>query len=944
MAAALEVPPLDLAELRRLVSDVTELDKGVRVVDAGGLAHLARHAGRLFAEAAGAGPAPYRVSVGFDDKGGAAARCTCMAARSRPFCKHAAGLLVAWAQTPGSFAVADGPPPGQAVDGQRRRAVKTGKTDASALMRAGVEQVETLVRELAAAGIASLTGARLGELRTLAGALRESRLRRLSGRALALADLLEPAARRQVVDAGAYADLIADLLLTVRKLERHLDGEPLEPRHVEELIGKTWRRSDREPVSGLDLVEYSFAVWKTADDFSIRESRFFDLRGGGHWSEKQILPAFLARRSAAKPTHAGLVLRGASGSAFPGFAPRRLDLEECEREPLGPAALEALVERSLPDVGAALAAFQEHRRDVFAPDRLAVALRVDTIAAMGGRARAVDAGGSALFLPGSEPGDALIAALRVGRLVALLGDVDLDAALPTLSPLAAVVRGRLGLELFPVGEERAERAASSWLDAARSAGASTAAISLAEVRAELADGLTAGLGMLTARVTDALAARLRQLGLDKPAALLAGLPAQPDPAGRLDDFVKLYQVLGVALVRLCGAAHVDRAALEPVPTLESIAVARRDELFAPREVARRVASGVIGRWDAAVLYARWYEAMPREDLAASIDRIWADGSAAPHVARAFAGRGDEAAAMAEPALARHRGRVARMTGLRAIAAAGGPRAEVLLERAAADEDGALGGLAADLLEALLVARGALTRDAALRRRERLVESTAGAMHVLLGAPRQEQRQRAAAELAAVGARHAIPVLRQALGRDSAAAVRDEAALALAALGDTEQVDRLIADLARRTEPAREPAARTAARALGILGDARGVDQLLAACAEGWKPAIVGEALRAAGMPALEPMLELLETRPELARRKAAADIARALPPGDVVAAMAARLRARPAADLARLYFKLLAGEPRAEARRRLAGELLHLAAQPGAGDPALRKLADDALR
>src|SRR6185503_17984259 len=199
--------------------------------------------------------------------------------------------------------------------------VKTGKTDVAVLMRAGALQVETMVRDLAATGVASITGARVDEMRAIAGGLRESGLRRLSARMLELAAVVEPSVRRAAIDSGRFAEVMCDALLTVRKLEKHFAGEALEPRHVEELIGKTWRKADREPVAGLELVEYAFSVRRTPDDFTIRESRFVDLVGGGHYSEKQILPAMIVKRTAAKPSRAGKLLRVTAASAYPGFAP-----------------------------------------------------------------------------------------------------------------------------------------------------------------------------------------------------------------------------------------------------------------------------------------------------------------------------------------------------------------------------------------------------------------------------------------------------------------------------------------------------------------------------------------------------------------------------------------------------------------------------------------------
>ncbi|HEU5057140.1 MAG TPA: hypothetical protein VFU21_11470 [Kofleriaceae bacterium] len=909
MAAAEGIPALGLGDLKRIVSDPEELGKGVVVYDRGALAHLARHGGKLYGEAVGSGGSPYRVSIAFDDRGQAKGRCTCIAARTRPFCKHAAGLLVAWSQAPASFAVSEGPPPGAEEDGGiKRRAVKTGKTDPSALMRSGIERVETMVRDLAATGVASITGARVDEMRQVSGGLRESGLRRLSARMLELASAIEPATRRAAIDAGRFAEVMCDALLTVRKLEKHLGGgEPLEARYVEELIGKTWRKADREPAAGLDLVEYGFAVRRTPDDYIIRESRFFDLVGGGHYSEKQILPAMIARRTSPKPSHAGQVLRGVTASAYPGFAPRRLDLERCDPEPLTAAGVEAMVARALPDVGAALGAFQEHRRDVFAPDRLPVAVRVDTVLATGARARWLDGGGSALFVPRGDDLEAgLAATLRGRRLLAVLGDVDLDEALPTLWPLAVVVAGEFGLELAPLRDHARDGGGGGAppVAAARAVGASSAALSLAEVRGEMADALVAGLAMATPRIIDPLAARLRELGLDKPAALLGGLPARPDAEARFDDFVKVYQVLGLALLRLAGAAQVDRATLVPVPEFESVAVLRRDERPPPREIARRVAAGELGRWDAAVLYAGWYEAVPPDELAASIYPTWADGAAGPYVARAFAARGEQAIAAAERALASAHGRVAWMTAVRVLGAAGGARAEALLEAVARRDDVGLRALACETLESLLVARGALARQVALERRQREAQAVASMAGAILDAPRWELRVGQIERLMTLGgSRLAFPTLRTAFAADPASAVREAAAVALAQLGDTDIVEPLVALLARRHQPAGDAGARLAARALGLLGDVRGLDELLAAYAEAWKPGIVAEALRGFGPAALEPILDLLESRPELARRKAALAAIHEMPPDLLAASVRARLERSPEAR--KLYRKLL---------------------------------------
>jgi hypothetical protein len=918
---------LGLADLREIVSDADELAKGARIFDDKALAHLARYENKVFGEAAGSGASPYKVSLVFGDgprevKG----RCSCMAARSRPFCKHAAALLVAWARAPESFAESTAPPPESG--GGAKKAVKKGATDATALMRDGVERVATLVRELAASGVASLGADRVPQLRTLAEGLRENKLRRLSARVLELGALLGRAvADRSSPPPVPYTDLLADALLTVRKLEKHVAGEPLDDRHVEELVGKTWRKADRRPVTGLDLVEYAFTAATTADGFLIRESRFVDVASGGHYSEKQILPSFLVKRTQPKRSYAGRLLAGAAGSVYPGYPPSRLDLEAPGAEaPLGPEAVLRLVERALPGAGPALSAFQEHHKDVFAPDLLPVAVRVEMLYAGGRRVQVVDGDGNALHLP-EDPGldEQIAGTLRGVRLRALVGDLGLESTLPTLFPCAAVVEGPLGAELRPLGvapassssswargarqPDSAASSRSAWAEAARAAGAGEAAISLGEVREDLADCFVTGLGSLTPRATEPLAARLRQLGLDKPAALLASLAQRPDPGDRLDDFVKLYQVLGIALVRLAGVAQIDRASLVAVPTYESVSVPRPTEKLEPREAAALCAAGRLNRYQAAVQVARHYESLPDAELAASIFPTWADGSVSPFVARALAPRGAPAVAIARSVLEAKsragRGRIARMTALRVLAAVGSPEALAdVAATAKAERDPGLRGFAADLLAEREPGDGA---EAARKRRAALAARVAEASGELLTASQKETREAAARKLAELGSLSAAPALRSAYRQDATFDVREAAALALGKLGDAEMVPALVAQLEARADD--EDEAKVAAYALGHMGDARGVYALLDAYVEGWKPAIVAEALKSLGPVALEPLVLRVEDQPEIAQRKAALGVVAQLDAPDVSAFLTARLQATRAhprfAERATLYLKLV---------------------------------------
>lgn len=893
---------LTLQDLRAIVPDADELAKGAKVHDDKALAHLARWENKLYAEAAGSGSSPYKVSLTFGEQPrDVKARCSCMAARSRPFCKHACGLLIAWSRAPDSFVETTTPPAEATGAGGKKKSVKKGAVDEAALMRDGVERVATLVRELGTSGVASLGAERVPQMRTLSENLRENKLRRLSARVLELADLLDGRGMRGL-PALEYTELVADLLLTVRKLEKHLAGEALDERHVEELVGKTWTKKDRKPAGGLKLVEYSFLRWYTADSFAITESRFVDLATGTHYSEKQIIPDFLVKRTAPKRSYAARVLQGSAGSIFPGYPPLRLNLETPGQEaPLDAAGIAELVDRALPGAGAALAAFQEHRKDVFAPDRLPVAVRVDTLYAGGSRLQVVDVDGHALHLPLDESvQEQLAGTLRGVHLRALLGDIGLELTLPTLFPRAAVVEGPLGLELrilsaldvaprkaraavVPAGTTGTQR--SDWIETARGAGASEVAIRLGEVREDLADAFVTGVASLTTRTTDAMVTRLREQGLDKPAALLTALVGKANPEERIDDLVRLFQVLGIALVRLAGLPQIDRASMVRVPTYESVSIPRPAQQLEPQQATALRDAGRLNRYQAAWHVARFFELMPPDEISRAVYPTWADGSVAPFVAAALARHGDQAVAAAcavlDPRAGRNAGNVALMTALRVLRAAGGQQAREFLKTYARDGRDAAARMLA--LESLVE----LKDPAAARQVEEIGVRVGDAIGRLLGAGQKEDRETAAAELARHGSSAAVPALRAAFHTDATADVRAAAAYALANLVDTEMVDSFLRSLAARDE--RDDEARVAARALGMMGDARGVKALLDAYADGWRPNVVSEAMVFMGAPALRPLLLLLDERPELAKRKGALGVLATMPAEDVVPILVERV-------------------------------------------------------
>jgi hypothetical protein len=920
-----EIPPLPTAQLKLVITDSQELAKGLAVADGGGLKHLARHGNKLFAEAAGSGSAPYKVQIVHDPEKGYRGRCSCMAARSRPFCKHAAALLVLWARDTNAFAVAESAPEpvGEPGASARRAKAKTGKVDANALMRQGVEQTLTLVRELALSGITTMSEDRIAQVRALAETLRAERLRRMSARLLELADTLGLASRDYAaLDTEDYGAALADLWLAARRVQKNLDGESLPPEHVETLIGRSWTKKDREPVQGLDLVEYAFVQEITADEFVIRESRFLDLASGTHYSEKQILPAFLAKRTAPKRSYEGFLLAGAGGGRYPGFAPHRLDLSDIGTlQPLADSTISKVQGHALPGVADALARLSDHRKDVFAPDSIPVAVRVDSLLAEGERLLALDESGDSLLIAGDPAAQvALTSTLAGANLLVILGDLLLLGAVPALQPLALVVQrdGTAALEPLPAVNAEALLAARKrkrkepapgrrprWIDTARELGVAPAAIALGEVREELADILSEGLSALTSRRADGLVERLRLLNLVKPAALLAETAQRADPVQKLDDVVRLLQVLGIGLTRLAASRNVDRTRLARSPLHPAIMVLAPEETLDAEALVQELhAHRLVGHRRAIAIH-RALGSFDESTLARLAPTLFGDGSVSSLVAQRYAAHPLMALEVARDFLVEAKprytmkgwsapARVARYTAVQVLQQIQSPAARNLLNT------GWTGVSRDPALQSLI--RQAL--------RPGQVDKVPDVILDGLKAGNWEVRSQALGRVIDQGCLAALPHVRRIAATDPSVKARYAAWYAQAALLDVDAVPLWI--VALRNRAADDDDGREALHALAHIGDNRSIAPLLDAFEDGYKPTLVAEALRAFGPAIVPPLIDRLEARPELVERKVTADAGARVDWSVVSEMLAQRLAVLPPptfAACALVYLKFFSKNP-----------------------------------
>lgn len=965
MNASPSVPALNDADLRALVPDADRLKRGLDIFNRRGVRVPSRFRSKLFADVKGSEPKPYRVSVEVGgDPLSIAAGCTCKDAESSPVCKHAAAVLVAWSRAPGSFAVSDAAPEGGTIK------VKEGKTTAADVMKAGVLQVDTLLRELAASGVAAAGSDRIEQIRSLGDSFREGGLERLAGLTMDFAHLLDAYnSGRGGMVSTRYADLVTDMRLTAGKLEKYIAGQPLEDRYVEELIGRAFKDSDAAPAPGLSLVEVAFSTRRTTDDFTVRESRFVDSLTGEHYREEQVVRTSSDPSAKRKVSYAGSALVGVTGGVFPGFPPRRLRLiKPGEKAPLGEDVVRALLALAHADVAAALAAFQVHRRDLLAPDLFPVMVRVSSLFARGPRLVAVDASGGALYLCDEPRVEEQIGeALHDGRLCALIGDIGLDAAIPTLWPLASIIEGPFGVELRTIHDEPSpskrrrsgpslrtpERETSLWHVVARAAGVSATAIAVGELREEIADCLVAGLAGMSSRVMGSIVPRLSDLGFDRPAAALKAAARLPDPADRMEGVIKVYHALGALLVRLSGAARVDLKSLAPVPGYESLYVAEAAKDIAPPAIEATRARGAINRYEAVLHYARYFESLSPEAIQDNTYPAWADGSVGPYVARSFASRGRAALEAAERVLSEPHGRTAKITAIGVLGAAAEESAEEALVRLVESElDPTLRSLAEDALELSEIRAGRRSLEVGERRRAAARDKLARSVDRLLREPQKEKRAAAVGELIELGSRGAIRALRQAFVGDAAQEVRDKAAFALARLGDAYMVEAFVRIVSARKDPhAITEEIDVAASALGLLGDVRGVGELIAAYAEGYSPVVIADALRGFGVAVTDPFLDVIEARPELAKRRVVQTVLSELPAprlGDSLVrrvwASREALSADPAALRERADLYLSLGYVQARSRKMVAKAICE-AIDPSADEPtrALVKLAQKAL-
>ncbi len=283
----------------------------------------------LHALVAGSGDRPYQVSLTLEGDQ-FVPRCTCPAHRRRPFCKHVAAVLIAWARAPERFVMGEAPAAAR-PQGQVRRTPRP-KADVRQVQMEGLDKVEALLVELTTYGLLSLTEAQVTRVTDLAHTVESHKLRRMARLVGRLGVMLQAALKDPGrLDERAYAELLSGAWLTLQATRHALQDPAADPTFLDELVGKTWREGDLELREGVRLVELAYETVALETGFIVDTSFLLSLDDGSLYTEKQIIPAQLKRR-APKPSYSGR-LEGNVG-LYPGPPPRRIKLLEIAESPL----------------------------------------------------------------------------------------------------------------------------------------------------------------------------------------------------------------------------------------------------------------------------------------------------------------------------------------------------------------------------------------------------------------------------------------------------------------------------------------------------------------------------------------------------------------------------------------------------------------------------------
>ncbi len=390
---------LELLQIKRWVGETT-FERGLDYADRGRVGQAAREGDTLAAEVEGSTPrgadepARYRVRVDLEPP---VPRATCTCPVRRPFCKHAAAVLIMWQREPEGFAAAEEdvarpakpdvspkPKPSKAAQRQRMRLEE-------------LDAVGRMIRDIAGDGIAVRGSQWVEAIPDMLATARRRRQMRLAGLLEQLhKEVSAPASGEAGFDWRRWAELLADLWFTVEAMRQHVEGRGLDERALEQLVGRTPREAGLARRYEAPLLQLAYEVFGGPLGTRHDVSYLMDLNSGELFVERAVIPQRRAKSEGLKPSYPAPILAREMG-IYPGYPPLRIALIAVDKAALNLTDATAraldLADTSLPGIHQRLV---ELTAEPLAPRETFALLRLRGLPERDGELHLLDAEGYAV--------------------------------------------------------------------------------------------------------------------------------------------------------------------------------------------------------------------------------------------------------------------------------------------------------------------------------------------------------------------------------------------------------------------------------------------------------------------------------------------------------------------------------------------------------------------
>lgn len=300
-----------------------------------------------------------------------------------------------------------------------------------------------LLMEVAQEGAASLTPARVRDLKGIARGLARVRLRRLSNKLLDFARAVASLLRHEQGGSADLAHLLTDCVQTAKLVKTHLKTGTTRPEVLDEVFECKWLSDQLTPLKNRMFVEMALTSEPYEKTSRLDNRYYMDLGSGDVVVQRTLVPFPQSEEALPPRPRDGLIFVGRA-QAFPGYPPREVRFSDASETggTLDEKALKQLLSVAQPSVVALSETFARRTRNFFAPPVTFAMVAVHALVAIRQDVHVMDSGGELLLIDrsGSPQGVRCVRLAERARLVGIFGRVFRDRegrlAIAPLSVLA----------------------------------------------------------------------------------------------------------------------------------------------------------------------------------------------------------------------------------------------------------------------------------------------------------------------------------------------------------------------------------------------------------------------------------------------------------------------------------------------------------------------------